>query len=539
MSWSGVARSRWAACTAVAVVVLAAAVLGVLGPLRSASSPVVGYLGAAAGGPAAVRADPVPPPCTGTWVRPGDDVRSAVAAAPDGTTICFAAGLYRLSAPLEPKQQQTLQAEQGAVLNGAIVLTGWAQDQGRWYAEGALPPDYTDPGFAPCEDQVVAPCKKAEQVFKENAQLRRVTSMDALVSGTFYSDYATGRVWIADDPAGADYEVSRARAAITSSAPGVSVSNFVVEKFATLAQHGAVEDYGDNWMITRNEFRFNHGSGVKVVAAGTVVSGNDVHHNGQLGISTYRATKVVVKDNRMAANNTDGFRINDGESGGIKVANSQGVTVSGNRVHANLGPGVWVDIDNQSIRILDNHIDDNASDGIRYEISYRGEIAGNALEANGLHRGRDTTGYLGEGGAITVNTSSDVAVHNNLLVSNDKGIALVKADRGGGELGPWDLLDVAVSNNTVVLVPGAETGIVVYVDDRSYFTGRGNTFQGNQYVLPGQDHETPAFRGVNNQVEPFSSWQASGYDVPESGATLSTVNVLPTVPPLDLPVGPH
>src|SRR3712207_6324521 len=111
MSWSGAARSRWAACTVVAVVVLAAAVLGVLGPLRSASSPVVGHFGAAAGGPAAVRADPVSPPCTGTWVRPGDDVRSAVAAAPDGTTICFAAGLYRLPAPLEPKQRQTLKAE--------------------------------------------------------------------------------------------------------------------------------------------------------------------------------------------------------------------------------------------------------------------------------------------------------------------------------------------------------------------------------------------------------------------------------------------
>ena len=122
---------RWPA-VAGAVAVLAAAGL-VLTVVASPDPP----------GPAGAVAPSAAEPCQGTQVGPGDDLQRTLDGAPDGATICFAAGLYRLAAPLRPAGRQRLVAAPGTVLSGAVRLDGWRRDGRRWQAAGALPAEPT------------------------------------------------------------------------------------------------------------------------------------------------------------------------------------------------------------------------------------------------------------------------------------------------------------------------------------------------------------------------------------------------------------
>jgi parallel beta-helix repeat protein len=73
----------------------------------------------------------------------------------------------------------------------------------------------------------------------------------------------------------------------------------------------------------------------------------------------------------------------DGNEGGFKLWQTNGVTIKGNYIHHNWGPGIWADTNNANTTYAGNTITDNDGPAIIEEISYNFSITGNYLANNG------------------------------------------------------------------------------------------------------------------------------------------------------------
>ena len=78
----------------------------------------------------------------------------------------------------------------------------------------------------------------------------------------------------------------------------MTVQGLIIEKYASPAQAGAIAgDSGDDWVFEDNEVRWNHGTGIRAGDRWKVLR-NKVHHNGQLGIGTWKAVDLLVEGQR-------------------------------------------------------------------------------------------------------------------------------------------------------------------------------------------------------------------------------------------------
>jgi hypothetical protein len=438
--------------------------------------------------------------CTGIRVPAGSSIQAAIDANPGGATLCLGAGVHRLSKALVPKAGQRLVGEQGAILNGAIPVASFRRAGTAWVARGVVT-------TTPITNGVCMPgysgCRYSEAVFYDSRPLWRVTSLSELGAGRFFEDYQAGTLYLADDPTGHEVEVARAKAAIDSSAPEVVVRDLVVEKFANDAQRGAIVG-GDDWTIERNEVRLNHGVGIHTPGAQRVrVTGNHVHHNGQLGVGGWRTVDGVYEGNELAFNNTAGFYNADWEAGGGKWTESAGLTVRNNHVHDNKAVGLWFDMGDRDVTIAGNRIEANDSDGVRYEISYRAAIIDNTITGNGF---QDPTGWV-DGAGIMVSSARDVEVARNVVDNNFNGISLRQDDRGRGSLGEYLVENARVHDNQVTMRRGT-TGLSS--SDASTYTTRDNRFENNHYTVIGADPTNFAWKGTELT---WTQWRQYGQDL--------------------------
>lgn len=159
---------------------------------------------------------------------------------PERRHVSFAAGTYRLAVPLRPSDGQRLQADPGAVLNGAAALEGWREDGSLWWARGGLPAEPARHGE--CASGTL--CQYRETIYLDDRPLRRVEARQLVGPGRFWADYPGDRIWIGDAAAGHLVEVARTPAAVAGRASDVEVDGFVIEQFANPAQAGAVRPTG-------------------------------------------------------------------------------------------------------------------------------------------------------------------------------------------------------------------------------------------------------------------------------------------------------
>ncbi|MBB5979199.1 right-handed parallel beta-helix repeat-containing protein [Kribbella solani] len=444
-------------------------------------------------------------PCQGTAIPVGTDPQPVIDAAPPATTFCFAKGVHRLTRAIQPRSGDTLAGGPGAVLSGAVRLTGWKRSGGAWVVRGALPAAY--PLKGQCEDNKTKPCQLGEQVYVNGKHLTRVMSLSQLKPGTFFGDYQANALYLDDNPTGQLVEMSKTQTAIDKTADNVTVTGLTVEHFASRPQAGAVQA-GRGWTVTANEVRWNHAVGIMVIEGDDAeVSRNTVADNGQLGIGQYKSAGVRITANLVTRNNTDGFWIADWESGGIKSTRSSG-EVSGNDIIANRGIGMWSDIAEYDRRITGNRIRDNAADGIRYEISYQALIDQNVVEHNGFGTGRGSGGSLWDGGGINVNTSSGVQVRGNLVKDNRNALSIQSRTRGEGPRGTYVLRDVLVEGNQFVMTDATST--LGVVENKGSPTQPGAiTFRRNSYTVSGSPADRFSYRG---KTMSWSEWQQSGFD---------------------------
>jgi hypothetical protein len=372
---------------------------------------------------AAVRAEPGaaddPCPSGALMVDGRSSVQDAVDAAGEGATFCLENGVYRGQA-IRPKQGQRFFGRGRTVLNGSRPLTGFAREGRYWVAAG---PEWRGRKHGQCAKETPA-CALPEGLFVDDKPLIQVLNREAVQPGRFYFDRAAGHIYFADDPAGRKVEATVAAFAFRSRASDVVISNITIEKYASVAQEGAIQAQDTTgWIIEKCEVRLNSGAGI-AVGNGTHVRDCNIHHNGQIGI-TGVGRDVLIEGNDVWANNSRGFS-SAWEAGGVKLAESENVVLRRNHVHDNLGPGLWCDINCRNVLYENNVVERNNGAGVFHEISFSAVIRRNVIRHNAI----TDSGWFG-GDNVLIAASQDVDVYDNVLtVSPGKcGVMLIDQSR--------------------------------------------------------------------------------------------------------------
>ncbi len=407
-------------------------------------------------------------------LQPDSNIQAAIDINPPGTSFQLAAGLYR-GQHFQPKRNDQFIGDPagGTVLSGAIPLTAWT----------ASGPYWTHPNLpAPLKGRVVAGsnplASNLNDLFIDNTLYRRVGQLSQVTAGTWYFDPKSNAAVIATDPTGhlVEYSVSQSLVPASNKATGVVIRDLTVEKYATDAQVAPIHGIR-NWRVVNVTSTQNHGAGLNI-ASGTTVQGGHFNHNGQIGINGWEANDTQVLGAEIAGNNYAGYNT-AWEAGGLKLAGSSRVVISGNNVHDNNGQGLWSDIDDRDFIYTNNVVSNNTGNGIMYEISFgAASIQNNTITCNG-------------GAGIYLSNSSGVDVSGNTILvrpanspgSNGAagagGIDIINDVRDPGPNGPYQASDNNIHDNRIThWDDSAQDGIFIYRQAPS-----SNKFDHNVYYV--------------------------------------------------------
>ena len=403
------------------------------------------------------------------------DVAARVASAPPGTTFVFMPGVYH--AQVNPKSGDKFISQGGAILNGAKTLV-FAASGGYWSASVGR----VDQGKARCVSGHPL-CDLQADLYVDDVVLSPVPSRDQLSSNTWFYDTSTQTALVRFNPAGHKIEISRLKWAFNNTAPNVTVSHLIVEKYASPPQFGAIGAQGalsngtagaQGWTVTDTEVRLSHGTGIQLSDRSSIIRCN-VHHNGQKGVGG-RGPDFLVQDSEISFNNYAEYD-HGWEAGGSKFTRTRNLRLLNNYVHDNAGAGLWGDIDNHDALIRLNRVDNNAGSGIQYEISYGAVIENNTVRWNGI----PPRVSLWQA-QISIQNSDNVIVRNNtVIVPKDagNGIVVINQERETGDLGPHLGSSNTIVRNTMTYEGlGGASGLMDALG-----TATNNQFDQNTYVF--------------------------------------------------------
>ncbi len=384
----------------------------------------------------------------GTLSAPWKTISHAISAAPSGSTLVIRAGVYREGLTINGKRL-TLQPypNEAVFVRGSNVVTSWVASAGVWRRDGW---SYQFPRQMPILVLASHPMANApDMVFYDSQPLRQVAKITQVKGKAFYVDYATSQLTIGVDPAGHLVEGATKSVGLSLvNADGSIIRGLQFEHFATSANsHGAVIDQSTGVTYENDLFIDNAMAGLSLRGSFSEVHNSTFSDNGQLGVHTFQADHVHVADSLIHHNNTEHFD-QFAEAGGAKVVSTTNATFERNYVDNNVGNGIWYDIDANSAIIVHNELFSNSRNGIQYEISSGGVIAGNVARNN------DDAG-------IYVVESSNVQVFNNVMFKNDVGLAVWEGIR------PPAVANVVIRNN-VVMDGRASSTTMLDVDDTTH-----------------------------------------------------------------------
>lgn len=239
------------------------------------------------------------------------------------------------------------------------------------------------------------------------------------------------------------------RYAFTGTASDVTIQGLTVRGFVAPANEGVVNhDSGNGWILADNTIEDNRGAAL-MAGAHQQVRGNCLRDNGQYGVNAYQPGNgivgLVIEGNEIVGNNTDDWEAKlpgCGCTGGVKFWGVNGADIRNNWIHANHGPGLWGDTNNNDFLIEDNVIEDNDGEAVFYETSYNLILRNNLIRHNTIPAGRTYaqrkdnfpvgTVYISESGGeprIPARTT-EIDIHDNIFQDNWSGItAWENADR--------------------------------------------------------------------------------------------------------------
>ena len=235
--------------------------------------------------------------------------------------------------------------EGGTILNGSRLLTEFTGEKSYWVASGQ-----TQHGRRHGECMSEAPaCNLPEGFFIDDTPLNQVLSKDSVKLGNFYLDYASDKLYFADDLQGRGHR-GRLR----------------------LREHGTQRSDQEPDRLEVLERRSKGGnprySGCGLDRRGLVLE-PEARCVPQTSITTARAASparaqdIRIENDRIWANNIYGFD-SSWEAGGLKLATSDGVALRGNHVYDNIGSGPLCDIGCRNVLYEGNIVEYNYGAGI-------------------------------------------------------------------------------------------------------------------------------------------------------------------------------
>jgi Right handed beta helix region len=441
----------------------------------------------------------VPEGCVGTQVRAEDNLALAVQNGVEGETICIS-GHHRLQTALVPKQGMTLWGVDGAVLDGAKVLTSHVLRNGRYVFPNQFQNSTKQSG-----DQ----CRNYPRncyndgVFLDGISLFHVPKTQ-LKPGRYFFDYTNNQILLADNPAGHTVELTQAKNLIKSDASGVTVRDLIVENAAAW---GIVAE-GADWRILNVESRWNHTVGVNTPGENFLISGGRYHHNGQYGFNGNGGDSGVIDGVESHHNNYLRFGKNLGiggcwAAGEAKWVQTTNLTIRNSYVHDGYCNGFWLDINNQNPIVENNRFERNLGAGLLFEITYGGVITGNTFTDNARFN-------------LEIASSSDIAVYGNTFTGG-KDIKLYQQAKGGvprsSPCPAWDpapCSHLAVRNtvHTNTVQCGSVTCFMASSQGVDGFY-ENNSIDFNSYFVDAVGMNQWRLENLDVPVE---SWRARGYD---------------------------
>lgn len=206
--------------------------------------------------------------------------------------------------------------------------------------------------------------------------------------------------------------------------PGVTIEYLTIKKYQPDGNAGAInQESNTGWTVQYNTITLNvPGAGV-VLGTDNILRDNCITLNGQYGFTstannpwkldslTGGPYNVTVTGNEISYNDTCDFEgllenpaigwshynpvptryrnpecgtvVPDGDQGGFKLWQTDGVSIKNNYIHNNWGPGGWADTDNANTTFVGNVITNNDGPAIIEEISYNFAITDNYIADNG------------------------------------------------------------------------------------------------------------------------------------------------------------
>lgn len=321
------------------------------------------------------------------------------------STLYLVAGKYRLEKNLFLEGNMKIIGQQGAVLSGAQpVNNGWSSLGNNVYARPM--PVSSEKIFDDfrCQEKGDTTCRRPNDLFWEGQWLTQLDGLNAVKNNKNSWMFDEGADPKSNDDnrlivhlpgvtadmlnSGSKLEFSRTIRAFYSNfdkpgsssiLPNISVENLTFEMF-TFNGFSA----GPNWKVLNCRFVNNHISGLGINDDNYVAQCQMVY-NGSTGTGG-QPKNANIKDNEIAFNNRAGY---DPlwHAGGMKITRATNTVVSNNYVHDNIGPGLWIDVYCDLVKVQNNYLRDNII-GIYYELSQNGIITGNYLErhrTNGIY----------------------------------------------------------------------------------------------------------------------------------------------------------
>jgi hypothetical protein len=484
-------------------------------------------------------------------LHPTDNVPAIVSSKPPGTTFRFTPGIYRLSQPILPRDNDRFIGQTScappatpcpAIISGGIVIGPLAKFDGSNYAVArqmqhaprAVSTKNCDRGWSGC----IYP----EDLFFDGKPYRHLDSPTLPMIGPneWWFDYANHVIYFHDDPSGHTVETSVTTNAFGGPANKVTIQYLTIEEFADMYPHGTIGTLqgvnslmaGANWRVENNEVMLNHTIGVRI-EYGMQILKNYIHNNGQVGIGGgigFTAAPVTqstpcactIEGNTIAYNDYAHFDPGFG-SGGIKFGTITGGTIRGNTISHNEGAGIHFDMWGRSWLVDGNTITDNSdADGLEQEIGY-----GNSTYRNNLVlRNGAPVNDFNSTFQIAVRASSGVEAYCNVMeVPNAVGAgawAIGAANRGSTPYPPNQYLSTtgnSFHHNTVIWDSGAKGPVGFWQNDPTNqpdFFASNTPPDYNTYHLSEASADNFIYDNDNsrsNRRKNFASHKGSGADV--------------------------
>lgn len=402
----------------------------------------------------------------------------------------------------------TLQAypQESPWFNGADVIpnVGWANTGNNVWSRSWETPDFcgtgqyylpvedNEPPFSPTLTSFATVCAYGDSVkdsitvagdpqsvFINDVKLAQVPSLAQITSGSFYYDWYTRKMYIAQDPANKKVEFSKRTQALMLNQGDYAIKGIGFKRYASGGGGGP----GGNWtigsavfvneprssVIENSVFTDNSNIGLgysKPKNNGSKINNSVFTYNGYAGVhgngsrSSGGRDDFAILGNVFNANNDQSFDIKCvGACGAanVKLNNMVGFIAKDNIVtNAKLGGyGFWCDINCSDGVIVNNLVKNNAKVGIFYEISRDGTIASNVAVDNG----QDGIAV----GSANTNVYNNTVIFDRAKNPTGRGIYIFDDERcaicwNDPGIGP-DTRNIELVNNVVIARSGGELSV--------------------------------------------------------------------------------